>query len=437
MGEEQALSVVKVLFVDDEKNIVRALTRLFMEESFEVLTATSGQEGLECLEENDNIGLIVSDQRMPGMSGVEFLEKARKKVPEALRIVLTGYADVDAAMGAINRGGAFRYITKPWDDEQLLQDIREAVDLYQLKQENKRMAGVIREQKDKLAEWNKSLQTRVKEQTRDLYAKNKEMHDINKMLKRNFENTIRAFSNLMEMRDKRSGRHAEKVSLLSEKMAQHAGLTDADSETVRIAALLHDIGKIATGYGTSVVNFVSQDDAEKGEYLLHSVRGQSAVDSIENLRGAGILIRYHHELFSGSGFPDGLKGDRIPIGARIIGLADYFDRMINVSNATLDSVLAQVRNQLPVMFDPDLYSFLEELVHSVYLLEQKQASLVQKELNPMQLKEGLVLATDILSGTGVFLLGRGTALNTQNISALKRYFRLDPPVGGVKVWCEQ
>ncbi len=437
MGEEQTLPQVKVLFVDDEKNIVRALTRLFMDESFEVLTATSGKEGLELLDENQNVGLIVSDQRMPGMSGVEFLEQARVKVPEALRIVLTGYADVDAAMGAINRGGAFRYITKPWDDKQLLRDICEAVELYQLKQENKRMAAVISEQKDKLAQWNKSLQTRVKEQTRDLFSKNTELHTVNRLLENNFENTIRAFSNLMELRDQSSGRHADMVSKLSESIARKAGLDDEEVEVVRIASLLHDIGKIGIGNDSSIVTLVEQDEAEKADYLLHSVRGQSAVDSIESLRKAGILIRNHHEQFNGSGFPDGLKGDAIPLGARIIGLSDYFDRMINSTDVSLEVVLTQVRSQLPVMFDPDLYVVLEEVVHGVYMLEQTQVSMVEKVLQPIELKAGLVLASDVLSGTGIFLLGRGTMLDKQNISALKRYFRLDPPKEGVNVWCEQ
>src|SRR5512143_3889480 len=105
---------VKVLFVDDELNILRSLERLFMDEAFTVTTAGSGEEGLSLLRDDPAFGLIVSDQRMPGMNGVEFLSRAREIAPEALRIVLTGYADLNATMDAINRGGAYRYITKPW-----------------------------------------------------------------------------------------------------------------------------------------------------------------------------------------------------------------------------------------------------------------------------------------------------------------------------------
>ncbi|WP_291316625.1 response regulator [Desulfuromonas sp.] len=110
-------STIHVLFVDDEKSILNALQRLLMEEDYEVITANSGEEGLEILREEERIGLIVSDQRMPGLSGAQFLEQAKEMAPEALRIMLTGYADINATIDAINKGGACRYISKPWDDQ--------------------------------------------------------------------------------------------------------------------------------------------------------------------------------------------------------------------------------------------------------------------------------------------------------------------------------
>jgi len=102
-----ASTLLPILFVDDEQNILRAITRLFLDEPYELLTAPSGVEGLALLRERPDIGVIVSDQRMPGMSGAEFLEQSRTLVPDAVRIVLTGYADVTAAMDAINKGGAW------------------------------------------------------------------------------------------------------------------------------------------------------------------------------------------------------------------------------------------------------------------------------------------------------------------------------------------
>ncbi|MBF0472635.1 MAG: response regulator [Nitrospirae bacterium] len=125
----------KILCVDDEKNILFSLKMLFMDEDYEILTALSGEEGLKLLEEND-VKLIISDQRMPGMSGVEFLQKSKDVAPNAVRIVLTGYADVIDAVAAVNSGGAYKYITKPWDDSDLISIVKDIVEnLTQIKED--------------------------------------------------------------------------------------------------------------------------------------------------------------------------------------------------------------------------------------------------------------------------------------------------------------
>ena len=145
---------IAVLFVDDEENILNSIRRLFVEEPFDFYQATSGDEGLKALEAHPEIGLIVSDQRMPGMSGVEFLEKAREMRPDVLRILLTGYSDIHAIMDAINKSGVPLLNQR---DDDLVQCIRENIKIYNLTLENKRLNGVIQEQNQKLKNWNGSL----------------------------------------------------------------------------------------------------------------------------------------------------------------------------------------------------------------------------------------------------------------------------------------
>jgi len=165
MNETISEDPVRVLFVDDEENILRSIKRLFMEESYEILTANSGEEALKLLKDHQNIGLIVSDQRMPGMQGVDLLKQACDISPDTLRIMLTGYTDVNAAIEAINKGGAFQYIMKPWKDDELIQIVRDAVYRYSLTQENKRLAEIVRKQNEELKQWNDQLQYRVQQQT--------------------------------------------------------------------------------------------------------------------------------------------------------------------------------------------------------------------------------------------------------------------------------
>jgi DNA-binding NtrC family response regulator len=134
---------VRVLCVDDEPPILMALKYLLEGEDFELLTATSAECGLEIVKEHDDIGVVIADQQMPTMSGVEFLEKVWEVAPDTVRIMLTGHGDMAVASDAINKGGAFRYITKPWRNSELLQSLRDAVQIYRLLRENRRLTSII------------------------------------------------------------------------------------------------------------------------------------------------------------------------------------------------------------------------------------------------------------------------------------------------------
>lgn len=136
-----------VLFVDDEENILSALTRLFRKEDYEILTATSGIAGLKILEEK-NVALIISDHRMPVMTGVEFLARAKEISPDTIRIMLTGYADLEAAISAINKGEVYRFISKPWNDEELKLTVRQSLDYRDLILKNRSLTRAVKKQYD-------------------------------------------------------------------------------------------------------------------------------------------------------------------------------------------------------------------------------------------------------------------------------------------------
>ena len=136
----------KILFVDDEKDILSSMRRLLMEDKYEILTAESGLEGLELLKKGP-VDLIVSDQKMPQMSGVEFLQKSKEYSPDSIRIVLTGYADTNAAIDSINKGDVYRYITKPWNNDEIKSTIKDALELKRLKKENANLSELTQKTK--------------------------------------------------------------------------------------------------------------------------------------------------------------------------------------------------------------------------------------------------------------------------------------------------
>ena len=430
---------IQILIVDDEENILRSLKRLLMNEEFEVLTAISGEEALKVLSLNPDIALIVSDQRMPGLSGVEFLEQSKKPAPDATRIILTGYADVNAAIDGINRGGAYRYITKPWNDEELLRIVNEAVLKFVLIKDNQRLTRTVKKQNEELREWNSRLETLVQEQTLEIRKQNEELRGLNESLRNNFKNTIFAFSGLIELRDVRAASHSKNVAELSTKIAKQLDLSGDEIQAVSAASLLHDIGKI----GIPDILLAKDPDEMKPEetdiYSQHPVRGQTAIDSIESLREVGIIVRHHHEWFNGGGFPDRLSGERIPIGARIISIADFIDRTIRKLNGdkAFELTLKKVKEELGKRFDGKLYPLIETPARELYDRILQQTGFIEMELNPKDLQAGMILSKDVISGTGILILRKGMKLHEKNIDSLRRSYQLDPSTSGIFVMVEK
>ena len=160
-----------VLLVDDEEGILNSLRRLLRKEGYQLLTASSGAQGLRILEEND-VHLVISDQRMPQMSGTEFFAKVKERYPDAIRIILTGYTDVDSITESINRGHIYKFFLKPWNDQSLKLEINQALDQYDLIQSNKRLHEKVMEQNEELKKTNENLETLVKERTMELEIQN-------------------------------------------------------------------------------------------------------------------------------------------------------------------------------------------------------------------------------------------------------------------------
>lgn len=156
-----------LLLVDDEENILRSLVRLLRRDGYAIITANSGAEGLAALDTH-TVGVILSDQRMPGMTGSEFLERAKEKQPGTIRIMLSGYTDLESVTDAINRGAIYKFLTKPWDDALLRENLRQAFDQYELRAERNRLAQELREANAQLAQANVGLERQVASQGREL-----------------------------------------------------------------------------------------------------------------------------------------------------------------------------------------------------------------------------------------------------------------------------
>jgi response regulator RpfG family c-di-GMP phosphodiesterase len=168
MDEKQSDTI---LCLDDEKNILNSLRRLLRKEGYNLLLASSGEEAFKLLEENE-VQLVISDQRMPEMNGTEFLAKVKERYPDILRIILTGYTDVDSITESINKGHIYKFFLKPWNDQNLKLEIRQALDQFALIRDNKRLDKTVVAQNEKLKEINENLENLVDERTRKIATQN-------------------------------------------------------------------------------------------------------------------------------------------------------------------------------------------------------------------------------------------------------------------------
>jgi putative nucleotidyltransferase with HDIG domain len=277
----------------------------------------------------------------------------------------------------------------------------------------------------------------VQEQTIDIQKRNKTLQELNAHLKENLRNSIEAFSNLIDMRDKSVSSHSKNVSALSKQIAVAMALPEQEVDNITVAALLHDIGKIGIPDSVLLKKEDEMNDYEITEYRLHPVRGQVAVDSIDEFQEIGTIIRHHHENVDGSGYVDGLKKDAIPTGSRIIAIADAVDRIVNdkfllVTN-TFETAIEEVGRNLDKKYDRDIFTFLQHVIREKIITSEEREFSREMEAPPDRLVEGMVLSRDIRSGTGLLVLAQGMVLDRKIISAIRRYYEIDAPKNGIFV----
>jgi len=410
--ETSPLPKATVLFVDDERNILSALNRLFRPEGYRIFTADNGAAGLQILE-REKIDLVISDMRMPHMDGAQFLGHVVQRWPDVVRLLLTGYSDIQSTVSAINKGQIYRYITKPWEDADIKLVVRNALEQKWLHEEKSRLEALTKQQNLELHELNLNLENKVAERTRELNA-------AHESLVRSFGSSIQIFSSVIELREAGVARgHARRIADQSRTLALHMGLSEQVAQDVFYAGLLHDIGKL--GFGDALVNKPVEGLTlkEREEYIKHPVVGGAILMEMDPLQGAVPIIRSHHELWDGSGFPDGLHETDIPVGARILSVVnDYDDLQLGLLTKQVNSPV-QARAYLERFkrrrYDPAVVDAFLSMP-----LDGAAGSGLARILSATQLEPGMVLSRDLLTPDGMLLLARGAVITDRIIGTVCR-----------------
>jgi response regulator RpfG family c-di-GMP phosphodiesterase len=316
----------KLLIVDDEMANLRLLERLFSPQ-FHCLTASSGFEAIRLLEIHD-IAIIITDQRMPMMTGLELLKRTAAVRPHMVRILLTGYTDVEALVDAINSELVYMYITKPWNNEDLKLRVNRACEHYQ----NNRNRAVLADANQRLIQRLETIKLIV----------------------------VAALGEMLRIRDRQAHSHALRVRDYALTIAGKIGLTDAQKQELSIAALLHDLNPIDMLGKHSASNLESPLEQRA---LAQGDSEMKLLQSIPELADVAQMINSISENYDGTGLPRGLMGEQIPIAVRILRLADEYDQMVlpkTTAPMTHDEVMRFLSQRSGKQFDP---SVLEVLLH--------------------------------------------------------------------------
>ena len=415
----------RILCVDDEPNILSSLRRLFRAQGYDVLIANSGAEGLLLLE-TEAVDLVISDMRMPVMDGSAFLEKVRSRWPETIRLLLTGYADIQSIIDAINRGEIYRYITKPWDDQDIQLIVKHALERKELELEKKRLEALTFRQNEELKELNATLEQKILERTKELRNAHDLLLGANEKLKNSFLTSIKVFSNVIEMRGGKLAGHSRQVADLARKIAQKLELGAGSIQDIFVAALLADIGKM--GFSDELINTpLSQLTSDQlGLFYKHAVRAEQLLLPLDDLHDAAKIIRSQHERFDGKGFPDGLLGEQIPLGARILAIAkDYHQLQIGTLTPKRlfpDDAKALVIKGAGSRYDSRVIDGFRRVFND------KGVDIEIQIVKVRNLLPGMVIATDLVSQEGMLLLPANHVLEQATIEKLRLY---DVTRGGV------
>jgi response regulator RpfG family c-di-GMP phosphodiesterase len=415
-----------ILCVDDEPNILSALRRLFRPQGWQVRVAEGGQAALALLE-SETVDLVISDMRMPEMDGAQFLAQVRARWPDTVRLLLTGHSDINAIIDAINRGEIYRYITKPWNDHDIVLIVRQALERKALELEKKRLEALTIRQNEELKALNASLEAKVEERTAELRVANESLQSANEQLKTNFITSIKLFSTLIEMRGGNLAGHSRRVADLSRRIALKLQLDSRQVQEIFVAGLLHEIGKVGFADELLSTPVAMMKPPQMEAYRKHAAQAEQLLLPLPDLRAASEIISAQFERFDGTGFPQQLSADAIPIGTRILTLASDYDNMqigtLTSSHLSPEEARIIIVHSSGKRYDPEVVNAFVDLLSDTSRKQAEKERPAEIALPARELQVGMRLSRDLITPSGLLILSAEHVLDQRIISRIINFER--------------
>jgi len=337
----------RILVVDDEEPIREIIDSMLTAAGYSCKQAGSGMEALAVLTSGEEFELMLSDLMMADLDGIGLLERVKEKYPEMPVVMVTAVHDISVALAAI-RNGAYDYLLKPFEREQLLNTVSRALENRRLKVENRN--------------YQMNLETLVKARTDQLQAANRELIG-------SYDITLQALGDALDLKDRETEGHSRRVTAFTMAIARAMGLPPEQVATIARGAFLHDIGKMAIP--DKILNKPGKLDAEETAIMReHCFKGYQIVKKIPFLKEACDIVYSHQEKYDGTGYPRGLRGKEIPLGARIFSVADTLDAITSDRPYRRARPLSVARKEIQDwagrQFDPDVVDIFQQMPDEIF-----------------------------------------------------------------------
>jgi response regulator RpfG family c-di-GMP phosphodiesterase len=412
-----------ILIVDDEEIVLMALRDTLLREGYNVVASPHAIHALSVLKQHE-FSVVITDQQMPMVSGLEFLAQVRGIQPNATRILITAVLSLGTVIDAINKGEIYRFIVKPWLREELLATVRNAVQRHELISKNARLQAETQAMNRQLQDLNHALEAQVAR----VAEQNTQLLDFTRSQEENLRRSVELCVQTMRTFYPTLGNQARRVAALCQAMAAGSDLTPAQRQTLEISGFIYDIGLVGVPRQLIKRWQEAPDGLSKAEWTLihqHPILGQELAAFVQHLTAVGPTIRGHHERFDGKGYPDQLGGESIPWLARLLAVAVAHAE----SNLEPKPATEMIGQGSGSAFDPEAVRIFLRTIPKV-VVPGKQRVVPLADLRP-----GMVLADAIYSENWMLLIPDGQKLTATYIDKLLNFNRINPISQALLVYC--
>jgi response regulator RpfG family c-di-GMP phosphodiesterase len=403
------LPAKRILIVDDEPLVLMALRETLESAGFAVDACSSPTEGLKKIREHE-FPTVISDQRMPEMTGLEFLQEVRRFSPQTARILITGVLRLNTVVDAINQGEIFRFLAKPWLREELIATAENAYQHYLLQRRNTNLQS-------ELQEVNQALHNTNQELERQLHKLNRAHQDLDQehfTLSQNFDRSLKAWSKMLEAYLPLLAEETRRAVTLCDRIVEIAEMNPKEARILKVSAWLKNIGYLHV-HRDIIVKYREDPDSltetELHAYRQAPIHGESLAYFVDELKEVGRTIRAQYERIDGQGYPDELAGDLIAPPARLLAIVAFFVESTVSRARTLEKIV----NESGKAFCPDAVRLFLKAA------EPQDWPTGVREVLISELSPGMRLARNLLSPSGILLVPESTVLDEHAIRRLNKY----------------